>query len=254
MNNPQGQQEYPQKKRKRRKKPRYLLKSGIIIAVIAGIWLMLHVPAFDVKTITVAGNSEITADEIIKLSGIEKGESVFDVIPPVTQHRIKKNLYFKDVNVNLKPPDTIEIIVTEKPARAQLALKDKYIVIDNEGKVIEISGTEKPATLIENVDVTEAVRKKRVKVIQEKLLAQSLELVRITEDSDMYFKRLAISGNKVEAYIYDNLVCRGEYSNMVSCLESGTLKSVVYDLYQKGKEKGTITVSDHDYCFFTPKK
>ena len=156
--------------------------------------------------------------------------------------------------MNLKPPDTIEIIVAEKPARAQLVMGENYVIIDNGGKVIEISRTEKPATLIENVDVLKAERKKKVKVKQEELLTKSLELVKITEDSDMYFKSFSIKENKVEAHIYDSLICRGEYDNLVSCLESGILKSVVYDLYQKGKEKGTITVSDHDYCFFTTKK
>lgn len=254
MNNPQGEREHQQQKRKRRKKPRYLLKLGIIIAVIAVIGAIMHVPGFDVKIVKVVGNAEVTTEEIIRLSRVEKGKSVFDVIPPIAQYRIRKNLYIEEVNVNLKPPDTIEIIVAEKPARAQLVMGKNYVVIDNEGKVIEISRTEKPATLIENVDIIEADRKKKVKVRQEKRLAKGLELVRITEDSDMYFKRLAIRENKVEAHIYDSLSCRGEYGNLVSCLESGVLKSVVYDLYQKGEEKGTITVSDHDYCFFTPKK
>lgn len=254
MNNPQGQQEYRRPKRKKRKKPRYFLKFCIIILVITGIGLVMHAPGFDVKTITVVGNDEVTTEEIIKLSKAKKGKSVFDVIPPIAQFRIRQNLYIEDADVNLKPPDTIEIIVSEKPARAQLIKGKNFIVIDNEGKVIEISDTEKPATLIENVDVIKAERKKKIEVKQEALLTKSLELVRITEENDMYFKRLAIRGGKVEAHIYDSLNCRGEYSNLVSCLETGTLKTVVYDLYQKGKEKGTITVSDHDYCFFTPKK
>ena len=33
----------------------------------------------------------------------------------------------------------------------------------------------------------------------------------------------------------------------------GTLKKVIYDLYQKGTEKGTVNVYSNDYCFFTPK-
>ncbi len=163
MNNPQGKRENHQQKRKRRKKPRYLMKLGIIIAVIAGIGAIMHVPGFDVKTVTVTGNEEVTAEEIIRLSKVEKGKSVFDVIPPIAQYRIKKNLYIEEVNVNLKPPDTIEIIVAEKPARAQLVMGENYVIIDNGGKVIEISRTEKPATLIENVDVLKAERKKRLR-------------------------------------------------------------------------------------------
>ena len=65
MNNPQGKRENHQQKRKRRKKPRYLMKLGIIIAVIAGIGAIMHVPGFDVKTVTVTGNEEVTAEEII---------------------------------------------------------------------------------------------------------------------------------------------------------------------------------------------
>ena len=59
-------------------------------------------------------------------------------------------------------------------------------------------------------------------------------------------------GGKVDAYIYDDLKCSGKYDNLVSAISSETLKKVIYDLYQKGVEKGTVNVYNNNYCFFTP--
>ena len=102
--------------------------------------------------------------------------------------------------------------------------------------------------------VKNATRKEPVEVKETVVLEKALDLIVTADENDMYFKKIVIDGKNVEAYIFDSLVCKGKYKNIVSCLESGTLKSVVYDLYQKDKETGTITVSSNNYCFFTPKK
>jgi hypothetical protein len=70
----------------------------------------------------------------------------------------------------------------------------------------------------------------------------------------MYFKKIVISGSRVNAYVYDNLVCKGEYDNIMTTLENGAIKSVVFDLYQKGTEKGTINIGSNNYCSFTSAK
>ncbi len=242
-------------KRRKHKKKRYLLRL-LILAIACGIAVgIMHLPYFNVQKIVVNGNQEITDEEVIKLSGVKTGQSIFDVHPLWVNHKVKtKNLYVEKVTVDRKFPKKVTLTIKEKRAMAQIQKGNKYVVMDIDGTVIEVAKEEKRATLIENVHVKTATRKDPVEVKETVVLEKALDLIVTADENDMYFKKIVIDGKNVEAYIFDSLVCKGKYKNLVSCLESGTLKSVVYDLYQKDKETGTITVSSNNYCFFTPKK
>ena len=56
---------------------------------------MAHIDYFNLEGLTVAGNKEISDEEIIKLSEIKIGESVFDAHTNASERKIKKNLYPK---------------------------------------------------------------------------------------------------------------------------------------------------------------
>ncbi len=250
---PPQEKKPPQKPKKRKhKKKHYVLRIVIILAVLAAAFLCAHLSYFNVNGIAVIGNEEVSDEEIIKLSGIKTGESVFDVHPLFVQHDIKKNLYIEKVNVNRKPPDKIEIIVKERDMLAQFHKDQKFIVTDSEGMVLDISKEERKATLIEGVTVTEAEKKETIGIKETGKLEKALDLMRTTDENDLYFKRIVFNGSKVDAYIYDTLKCSGKYDNLMSVITSGALKKVIYDLYQKNVENGTVNVYNNDYCFFTP--
>ena len=113
------------KKRKKRRKKNYLLRIGIIVAILVAAGLLMHINYFDVIGVAVAGNNELTSEEVIELSGIETGKSVFDVHPFMVERRLKKNLYIEDAQVNRKLPNAIEIVITEKQPAAQFKNKQK---------------------------------------------------------------------------------------------------------------------------------
>ena len=242
------------KPRKKHKKKNYMLRFGIILGICLAIAGVTHLPYFNVEGIAVMGNQEITDKEIVKLSGIETGKSIFDVHPLIVSHKIKKNLYIESVKVHRKLPKDVEITIVEKRAVAQIKKDDKYVVIDVDGTVIEVSEEKRKATSIGNVTVNSAPKNELVQVKEKETLQKSLDLITTADENDMFFKTVYINDNMVNAYIFDSLVVKGKYRNLMSCMESGTLKTVVYDLYQKDQEKGTITVSKNNYCFFTPKK
>ena len=239
--------------KRKHKKKHYLLRILIVLVIIAGAYLVSQLNYFNVNGIAVIGNEGVTDAEVIKLSEIKMGESVFKVHPLLVQHKIKKNLYIESVNVNRKPPDKVEIIVKERPLLAQFHKDAKFVVTDSEGMVLDITKKEHQVTLIEGVTVTGAEKKKTIELKETQGLERALDLLNTTDENDLFFKRVVFKGSKVDAYIYDELKCAGKYDNVMSAIKSGTLKKVVYDLYQKGEEKGTINVYNNDYCFFTPK-
>ena len=241
------------KPRRKHRKKNYLLRIVVALALIVAAVLCAHLDYFNVDGIAVIGNADITDEEIIKQSGLEMGGSVFDVHPLIVQHRIKKNLYIEDVNVNRKLPDKVEIIVKERSLLAQFHKDSKFVITDSEGMVLDISKEERKATIIEGVTVTDAEKKETIRIKETDGLEKTLELLTAMHESDLYFKRVVFNEVKTDAYIYDELKCSGRYEDLMSAITSGTLKKVIYDLYQKGTEKGTVNVYSNDYCFFTPK-
>ena len=246
------QEQQKQKHKRKHKKKHYLVRIIVTLVVIAAAILCAHLSYFNVDGIAVIGNEEVTDEEIIKLSEVKTGGSVFDVHPLLVQHKIKKNLYIESVNVNRKLPDKVEIIVKERKLLAQFHKDAKFIVTDSEGMVLDISKEERKATVIEGVTVTEAEKKETIQLKEAGSLEKVLDLIKATDEGDLYFKRIVFNGRKTDAYIYDELKCSGKYSNLMHAINSGTLKKVIYDLYQKGVEKGTVNVYNNDYCFFTP--
>lgn len=240
------------KKKKKRRKKRYLLKFILLVIICVGIYFALHIDFFSVDGIAVIGNKEISDDEIIKQSGLETGTNIFDVHPWLVERKIKKNLYVESVDVSRKLPDKIEIHVVERGGKAQFVMGKKYVITDNSGMVIEVAGEMKKIPIVENVTVEEAETGEDIAVKEKEVLRKALKLIKATEDNDLYFKKVKINGNSVEVYIYDSLVCRGDYDNVMDSIESGAVRAVVYDLYQKGVESGIINVSSNNYCSFTP--
>ena len=241
-------------KKKKRKKKRYLLKLAILIAVCIAAYFILHIDYFTIDAVTVAGNNDISDEEIMERSEIKVGENIFDAHPMRAQRKIKENLYIKDVDVKRLLPNRIEIIVKERDGDAQFIKGKKFIITDSDGLVLEIAKEEKETTLVENVRVKKARLDKTVEVEETAVYEKSMALIKATEEGDLFFKKLKITGNEVEAYIYDKLVCKGKYDDVMNVITSGALKAVVFDLYQKDKDSGVINIGSNNYCSFTPLK
>lgn len=239
-------------KKKKRRKKHYLLRFILFIMICTGLYFASHIDYFDVDSIAVVGNKEISDEEIIKLSELKTGMNLFDVHPWFVQRKIKKNLYVEDVDVDRKLPDKIEIHVTERSGKAQFVKGKKYLITDNDGMVLEVAEEAREVTLVENVTVKNAELKKNIEVEETGIYDKVMELIKTTEENDLYFKKIKIEKNNVEAYVYDDLVCKGKYDNVLEAIRSDALRTVIYNLYQKSVESGVINISSNNYCSFTP--
>lgn len=135
-------------RRKRKAIFRLLRWTTLICMIIGGGIFFLLSPIFNIKTISVKGNSKISSDEIISLSSIEIEQNTFQYRVHDIEEAIKKNAYMEKVKVNRKFPDTIEITVSEREATYQLPIANAYAYIDNQGYILEISDKEENIPLI----------------------------------------------------------------------------------------------------------
>lgn len=243
------------KKRKRRKK-RYILRLFIAIVLCIGVYCTLHIDKFDVDGIAVSGNKEVSDETILKLSELEVGENIFDIGSWFVERKIKKNLYIKDVNIKKHFPNHVEIIIKERDGKAQFKMKNQYVITDNDGMVLEISDVKRKVTLVSGVEVTKARLEKTVKVKDSDRndYNKAVAIIKAAEEGDLYFKSIEIKKDKVNANVYGRLMCNGKYDNFMNAIKKETLKAVIFDLYQKDRKKGTISIGDNDYCSFSPEK
>lgn len=126
--------------RKKRKVIFRITKWIMLIAIIiaAGVYALLS-PIFNVKNINISGNSKISSDEIISLSGIELEKNMFEYRKEDIIEKIKENAYIDTVKMSRKIPDTIEITVTERKASFMIQFANAYAYISSQGYILEIS-------------------------------------------------------------------------------------------------------------------
>lgn len=126
---------------KRRRKQRgrfgvlYKLMSLLIILVVIVVGCVVF---FRVEEIAVVGQSEYTAEEIIAISGIEKGDNLFGVNKIQATKLILAGLpYVDEVNIRRTLPDGLILNVTECVPTTLVRGGNSWWVTDAGGKLLE---------------------------------------------------------------------------------------------------------------------
>ncbi len=124
--------------RRKRKAKRFALLAGLaLIVACAGIALVLAV-FFKIGTIQVKGDKAYSNAQVIKGSGIEIGSNLFLVDEEKVNEKITAALpYINHVTVEMDLPDTIIIDVTATREVAALPYKKGFILVDENGKVLD---------------------------------------------------------------------------------------------------------------------
>ncbi|MBR6014938.1 MAG: FtsQ-type POTRA domain-containing protein [Firmicutes bacterium] len=244
----------PKKKKKKRRKKHYFLRMVLFVAAVVGIIVLMNSSLFDVQQINVVDNSYFTAEQIIARSGIEPGQNIFFGID---KKKAKKGLmedpYIKNVTVERDLPATVNILVEERTEAAAVPYSDKFIITDVEGLVLRVSEVEPKIPLIVGLTINEMEPGKALEVEENSVLNDTLGMVALMQQSDVYFKKIDISKVMVRAYVYDSLICQGMPEDITKALSDGTLQAMLYRLYTDNIEHGTITItSDTTNMAFSP--
>lgn len=133
--------ESPKEKEKKKKKRRKIFRTikvlMIIFILIGGIAYFLLSPIFNITNINVSGNEKISSEEILSLSQLQKNENIFKINKQDTREKIKQNAYIDTVEIKRTLPDTVTIVVTERTATYQINFANLYMLINNQGYMLE---------------------------------------------------------------------------------------------------------------------
>lgn len=115
-----------------------------------GIWVLLILlllisslvyigsEKFSIKKITVLGNEKIEYNDIVNISGIQKGENILMVNINEVKSRLQSNPYISVKTIQRKLPDQIVISIKERKPAAAIEYIGSYIIIDNDGIILDI--------------------------------------------------------------------------------------------------------------------
>jgi len=134
-------------KRKTKKKVRYLLLL-VVIMITTLITLCIKLPYFNITSIEIIGNINVSKAEIYQTAKIHLGSNIFSDSFIDSKQQIMKNPYITGVKVKKAPPNKIIIQIEEKVAVFYGKVNNTYYVIDNKGILLEKRSNIKDMNLV----------------------------------------------------------------------------------------------------------
>lgn len=251
-NNTEEESAAPPKKKKRRKK-HYMLRIVLFFAALTGMYFFLTSSLFSISDIEIKNNKLIEDEALIEEIGIKPGNNMFKWTEFRVKRALKGNPYIKAVDVNRKLPDKYVIAVEERIPTAAAAFDEGFVIMDSDGTVIDTADKTMSATLITGIEIKSYKKGKLAEFNDKAKFENILKLINKSNSSGLYFKKVVAegeTGDSVKTYVTDTMMCSGRTEDIIKSLEG--IKAILYDLHEKGVERGLIKVDDSGYAAFSP--
>ncbi|MGN0777647.1 MAG: cell division protein FtsQ/DivIB, partial [Aristaeellaceae bacterium] len=111
----------------------------LILAVVVAAGFLVCGTVFRVREISVQGNSTISDEEVIRLSGIREGMNTLALDHDTAEQGVESNRYLSFVCLDVQLPDKLVIQVRERTPAAVIEHCGILYTADNRGMVLEES-------------------------------------------------------------------------------------------------------------------
>ena len=240
-------------------KPRTMRVTAGILLFVTAVILVLRFAVFSVKEIRITGNNIIPAEDIIRVSGIRRGDSILTLNEEKVKERIQSDYRLMFRYIAREMPGTVILSVREREPCCWLTYCGIMYVMDKNRMVLYESENpaEKPADLVEI---------KGLEVRSNTLVGQYINLGNDTQKSIfselfLEMKVLGCTDKIAEADISNTssilLVTRDGYTAGLGDRENlhakmRSLLIVQEELKRMGNFGGTINVSKPETPIYTP--
>lgn len=135
-----GRQQNAVKHKRRRRGNNILLYIMVMVVMLTVGVVLIFTVFFKIVTISTEGLTRYTDQEIIQSSGILVEQNMFRLDQTsIEQALTQKYSYLEEVEIKLKPADTVIIKVTEAQPVAALQQGENYLLVSANGRVLETS-------------------------------------------------------------------------------------------------------------------
>lgn len=131
-----------ERKKRRLRMMRIRAAAVFVLAVALVIVLLFVTPIFNIRSISVSGNSVVTLDQINACIGDVVGKNLFATWGSTVEKRLKTIAYIDDAEVSkaLIPP-TLYVNITECETAAYFEYEGKQVILNSDLKVLDDSNT-----------------------------------------------------------------------------------------------------------------
>jgi cell division protein FtsQ len=123
------------------RKKKILIKRTILLSILLIVLLCtlcLKLPYFNIATVEVKNNRNISAEEVVALSGITGDNNIFYINLSRIKSGILSNPYILEVNIKRRLPDSLILNVQEREALFYVLTGNQYAVLDGNATLLEI--------------------------------------------------------------------------------------------------------------------
>ena len=247
--------------------------AGILAALLAAAFLIVYFGVFRIREIRVVGNSVISSADIIRFSGIRKGDSILRLSEDETERRLNAaavsaaaetgnynyyRLQFRYLEKEM--PGTVTISVHEREACCFLTWCGIMYVMDKNGMVLFESEDPTMKDRVVLVEVKGLDIRSGAQVGQTMVLSNASQAM-VFKDLFLEMKVLGCTGEILEADLSNPssilLTTRDNFNVALGSSESlhAKLRSLLLvrqQLKEMGKTGGSINVSNPESPFYSP--
>jgi len=132
------QKKYMMMKKKRKRRMKRKIVFFLFLLVCAGIIVtVFKAPFFDINEIVCQGQDKLTAEQVIKISGVSKGNNIFITSISDAKENLLKNPEIRSASVNRVFPNRIRIEIVEAVPVAYAEYDGMVLLLDDSGKIIK---------------------------------------------------------------------------------------------------------------------
>lgn len=122
---------------------RRLRVMALVVALLAtavGIWWLIErSPLFDVDEVSVSGATRTSVDRMVEVAGVRKGEPLVEVDMSQAKGAIASLPWVDEVTASRSVTGEVSFAVTERVPVAVLPGAEGWLVVDSNGRVLEVS-------------------------------------------------------------------------------------------------------------------
>lgn len=242
--------------RKKHKKHHYLLKFFSACVLITLLILFMKSSYFNINKITVEGIVNFSEEQIVEMSGLKKGQNLFEIKAGKAEEAIEADPHIQKATIKRDLPKGLVITIEERLPAAQLKYEEQYIAIDADGFILSVGDKVDGATVLKGLTIKSehVTAGTDLSVKEGAALDEALALMKTAAQEGITFKTMDMSEKTIRLYLTKDLLIKGKPAVIKRHIENGDITLILKDLEEKEITKGTIKATTEESFTFSPDK
>ena len=157
----------------------------LILLFIIAVTVALTVPVFNITSVTVTGNTQLTEEEILEAANIPIGKNIYRVSMKDARLRVEDMPYVLTAEVERRFPAKVVIEVTERTEAAAVKCDGGYAIVDPTCYVLRLTPSEEDTMTVSGVKVEAAKPGEEIQIGEDRTVGEVTAMLEALEKADM---------------------------------------------------------------------